>query len=95
MGRDGIAVGPATAGRMGIAGLGLLLAVSSGKALAQQPTATPGDKAGAQAKTQPQTVPAPAPSSQPVLEEVVITATGTNISGITPVGSEEPWVLGD
>ena len=89
MGRDGIAVGPATAGRMGIAGLGLLLAVSSGKALAQQPTATPGDKAGAQAKTQPQTVPAPAPSSQPVLEEVVITATGTNISGITPVGSEE------
>ena len=33
--------------------------------------------------------PANAQSPQPVLEEVVITATGTNISGITPVGSEE------
>ncbi|HEY6926617.1 MAG TPA: hypothetical protein VI653_24240, partial [Steroidobacteraceae bacterium] len=42
-----------------------------------------------QAQTATQTVPASAADPQPVLEEVVITATGTNISGITPVGSEE------
>lgn len=35
-----------------------------------------------------QTVPHSETAAEPVLEEVVITATGTNISGIQPVGSE-------
>jgi len=98
MGRDRIAGGPAAAGRILIGALGLLVAVSSSRTASSQETnAAPKAKTAppapahtvAQAQTETQTVPANAQSPQPVLEEVVVTATGTNISGITPVGSEE------
>jgi iron complex outermembrane receptor protein len=40
------------------------------------------------AQNAPASGPKPDKQNQPALEEVVVTATGTNISGITPVGSE-------
>lgn len=77
--RDGIAARSAAAGRIIVAIVGLVLAPGPGnRALAQEADSGP-KPSPAQSKDQ----------NAPVLEEVVITATGTNISGIKPVGSEE------
>jgi iron complex outermembrane receptor protein len=85
MGRDGIVGVVAVAGRVASGALGLLLAVSSSRPACSQETSSAPKPKGAAA----QTVPAGTQEAQPVLQEVVITATGTNISGITPVGSED------
>ncbi|MFL6603246.1 MAG: TonB-dependent receptor plug domain-containing protein [Steroidobacteraceae bacterium] len=56
----------------------LSLVISAGAVFAQ----------AAAPPAQPHTVPARTPEAQSTLEEVIVTATGTNISGIQPVGSE-------
>lgn len=61
------------------------------KLLAGLPLLLPGTFAfapNAAAAAQPETIAAKAVQAQPTLDEVIVTATGTNISGIQPVGSE-------
>ncbi len=85
MGRDQIAQGRMAAGRIATGILAVLLPVGLTRLAAAQAEDRPKQQTAAA------TAPGPvrAAAEQPVLEEVVITATGTNISGITPVGSEE------
>jgi len=65
--------------------LALMLPLSmTGSAFAQEPEGTPKQQPALSAGT----VPAKSPEIEPKLAEVIVTATGTNISGIKPVGSE-------
>jgi iron complex outermembrane receptor protein len=86
--RDGLVRRIAGAGAFVTRALGWGLVLSLGPFAAAQESHN-GAQSPATASGPTQTVPAKAAEPQPVLEEVVITATGTNISGITPVGSEE------